>query len=406
LARLPEVQDDLSPASRSWLDATSARDRKALGQYLTPRPLADALVEGLDLESGMRVLDPGVGTGELLAAAARRQPGLELFGWDVDAAALEAARANLPEANLQERSALDFREGESFDAVIGNPPYFQFRPGPAVKSRFSGVISGRPNIFAFFFQAGIEVLRPGGQLAYIVPPSLNSGAYFEALREYVTANSALEGLTVLDGTAHFEGANTAVQILVLRKGPPSDRFIYQRQCEDSGFRRVIFTAEPELLLAQFDGRRTLWDLGYEAATGTVVWNQRKGELRKSEGPGTVPLVWSHNLKAGELDLTSRPGKPRFIESDSPMTGPSVLVNRVVGSVGRGELRTALIPEGMEFLAENHVNVIRPQDGAKPLVGWEELHRMLEAPAAAERIRLLTGNTQISAKELTHLLPLG
>lgn len=145
------------------------------------------------------------------------------------------------------------------------------------------------------------------------------------------------------------------------------------------FRRVIFTAEPELLAAQFEGRRTLWDLGYEASTGTVVWNQRRDELRKAEGKDTVPLVWSHNLKAGELDLTSRPGKPRFIESATPMTGPAILVNRVVGSVGRGELRTALVPSGMEFLAENHVNLIRPRAGAEPEVGWEELHGMLARP---------------------------
>lgn len=406
MARPSEVQDDLSPASRSWLDATSARDRKALGQYLTPRQLADALVKGLDLEAGKRVLDPGVGTGELLAAAARCQPGLELTGWDIDAAALAAARVNLPDAVLEERSALDPWKGESFDLVVGNPPYFQFRPDPAVKARFTDVISGRPNIFAFFFKVGLEVLRPNGQLAYIVPPSLNSGAYFEALREYVIANAALEGLTVLDGTAHFEGANTAVQILVLRKGPSSDRFLFERQCEGSGFRRVIFTAEPEKLSTGFEGRRTLWELGYEATTGTVVWNQRRDELRKAEGEGTVPLVWSHNLKAGELDLTSRPGKPRFIESVDPMTGPAVLVNRVVGSVGRGELRTALVPEGMEFLAENHVNVVRPRSGVVPEISWQELHELLEDPAAARRIRMLTGNTQISARELTHLLPLG
>ncbi len=39
-------------------------------------------------------------------------------------------------------------------------------------------------------------------------------------------------------------------------------------------------------------------------------------------------------------------------------------------------------------------------------GWDELHRMLADPEAVDRLRLLTGNTQISAKELTHLLPLG
>lgn len=355
----------------------------------------------------MRVLDPGVGTGELLAAAARRQDGLELFGWDVDKKALAAAAAHIPGATFEKRSALDAWDGEPFDLVIGNPPYFQFRPGPALKERYAAVISGRANIFAFFFQAGLEVLRPGGRLAFIVPPSLNSGAYFEALREHITGVASVESLTVLEGTDLFEGANTAVQLLVLRKGESGKDFLFERECADSGFRRVIFSAEADRLTACFDGRSTLWELGFEAFTGTIVWNQHRGALRKRASDEVVPLIWSHNLKDGEVEFGNRPDKPQYIRPPGEVeSGPAALVNRVVGSVGKGELRTALVPEGAEFLAENHVNVIRPRPGAEPKVDWQVLHGMLEDPGAAERLRLLTGNTQISARELTHLLPLG
>ena len=93
-----------------------------------------------------------------------------------------------------------------------------------------------------------------------------------------------------------------------------------------------------------------------------------------------------------------------------MIGPALLVNRVIGAVGRGEIRTAFVPEGMEFLAENHVNVIRPRTDRRllpkaPRLGWRQLQAALEAPGAGDRARLLTGNTQLSASELTHLLPL-
>ena len=77
---------------------------------------------------------------------------------------------------------------------------------------------------------------------------------------------------------------------------------------------------------------------------------------------------------------------------------------MVGAVGRGELRAALIPEGVEFIAENHVNLIRPrEDGFE--IDWEVVLASLSRPEVADRVRLLTGNTQISARELTHLLPL-
>ncbi|MBN8866150.1 MAG: SAM-dependent DNA methyltransferase [Solirubrobacterales bacterium] len=360
----------------------------------------------------MKVLDPGVGTGELLRAALDREPGLEVRGWDIDAGVIEAAGRLVPEASLELRSALEAGdEPGGFDLVIGNPPYFQVRLGRAERERFSKVISGRANVFALFFQAGLEQVAPGGSLAFIVPPSMNSGAYFEALREYLAARAEITALTVLSGNDLFEGANTAVQLLVLRRGEAAgDRFVFRREVSEAGFRRVVFSAEPDRLAAEFEGRRTLWELGLFAATGQVVWNQNRDRLFAEPAPGRVPLIWSHHIGEGELRDQQRAGKPGFydtVEGRPPLVGPAIVVNRVVGAVGRGELRAALIPAGREFLAENHVNVLRARPGVDPeAVEWERILASLTREGVAGRVRLLTGNTQISATELTHLLPLG
>lgn len=424
--QLPE----LSEISREWLASNPVESRKALGQYLTPAPVAGALLDRLTTRPGMRVLDPGVGTGELLRAVRERWPEAELTGWDVDRTALEAAARLVPEASLVRRSALDRPADDAgFDLVVGNPPYFQLRPTPDQKKRFGQVISGRANIFAFFFKAGLDALRPGGTLAYIVPPSMNSGAYFERLREHLIERATITSLTVLDGADQFEGVNTAVQLLILekRKGrsaagdPPAGKaagadggehpgepFVFERNSPGAGFRRIVFTPDPVALARQFEGRQTLWELGFEAVTGTIVWNQHREQLRDSPGPGTVPLIWSRDLGTGGRRAAARsPGKPGFVTGREPRYGPAILVNRVVGAVGRGELRTAFVEEGEPYLAENHVNVIRLRSDRNrpPTVGWERLGAALGAPEVAERVRLLTGNTQISAGELTHLLPL-
>ena len=80
-------------------------------------------------------------------------------------------------------------------------------------------------------------------------------------------------------------------------------------------------------------------------------------------------------------------------------------NRIVGAVGSGDLRCALVPEKMKFVAENHVNVIRQHNNFQPRISWRELLAKLRAPDISEKIRVLTGNTQVSATELTHLLPI-
>ena len=161
----PKVVDGFSPSSQSWLEASDAKHRKNFGQYMTPRQVREKLLDLIELEPGMRVLDPGVGTGEFLASALARVSDLITEGWDVDPAVLGSARKLLPGSSLIERSALDPYFGDGFDVVIGNPPYFQFKAAPEVKSQFARVISGRPNIFALFFQAGLEALKPGGTLA-------------------------------------------------------------------------------------------------------------------------------------------------------------------------------------------------------------------------------------------------
>jgi len=384
---------------------------------MTPRPVAEALLDRIELRPGMRVLDPGVGTGELLRAALDREPGLRCCGWDIDESALAAASELVPEASLELRSAIapPPAERRDFDLVIGNPPYFQLRLDPAERQRFAGVLSGRANIFALFFQAGLDFLAPGGRLGFIVPPSMNSGAYFESLREHLTSRATVEDLTILDGTDWFEGANTAVQLLVLSKPEvPSARpsFVFKREVPEAAFRRVILSAEPDRLAAEFEGRRTLWDLGLEATTGRVIWNENRERLHGGPGPGRVPLIWSHSIADGGLKPPEdgRRGKPGFYDTRdggrASSTGPAIVVNRVVGAVGRGELRAAVVPGGMEFVAENHVNVILPRKGLPDAgVDWEEVLVALRQPDVAGRIRLLTGNTQISARELTHLLPL-
>jgi adenine-specific DNA-methyltransferase len=364
----------------------------------------------------MRVLDPGVGTGELLAAVARREPAARLTGWDIDGSALAAAAELVPNAELVRRSALE-PPGGPFDLVIANPPYFQVRVTPELRRRFGDVISGRANAFALFFKAGLDLLAPGGRLAYIVPPSMNSGAYFEALREHIVSRGRLTHLEILDGSAVFEGANTAAQLIVVELREPGDRsagtgaadsrFVFEREQPEAGFRRVLFTPDADALRRDFEGRRSLWQLGYEAVTGSVVWNQRREDLRAGPGDGRVPLAWSADLRGGTFDRRSGPAgtRPGWVEDARPLRGPALLVNRVVGAVGRGEIRTALVPEGLEFLAENHVNLIRRRSRTPVLAGWEELEVLLQADGVVDRLRRLTGNTQISAGELTHLLPL-
>lgn len=404
--------DGFSEPTREWIASAPLGERKRLGQYMTPRRLRERLLDRCDLRPGMRVLDPAVGTGEFLRSVLDRQPDAQAYGWDVDRRLVEAARRVVPEARLEVRCALaagaggERPAGEPFDLVVGNPPYFQFRADADLRARFREVISGRVNIFALFFRVGLEALRPGGQLAFVAPPSMNAGAYFDRLRRYLVRRARVEFLEIHGEPDLFHRANTAVQLIVLRAGEGSSAGPHVARCDDPPprFRRLVFTEDAGAFARRRASGDSLFRLGYEAVTGTVVWNQHRAALRRRPDRGTALLIWSHNI--GEtLEVAGDRSKPQFIETDRRERGPAIVVNRVIGAVGKGRLRCALVPEGMEFVAENHVNVVRPHGGFAPRVTFGELLAALRRETTGECARLITGNTQLSATELTHLLPL-
>lgn len=397
---------DFTPETIEWLKTANLKERQSKGQYMTPRHLRSYLLDQLDLKPGHKVLDPAVGTGEFLRQALEIQPEIEVTGWDVDCSILEIARRNCPSANLVCRSGLDDYEGELFDFVIGNPPYFELKLDSHAKSKFSQVVNGRPNIYGLFFQVGLEVLKPGGTLAYVVPPSMNAGAYFKSLRQYLTKTNHVVSLKVFNDSSMFVDAQTAVQVIVIRKGLGASKHTFEVNDPHSGVTSLVFCEDPKSFAKLYEGCVSLFSLGYEAVTGTTVWNQHKESLvNKADSADTIPLLYARNIVDGGIELTSDDRRPQYIRGGRSMIGEAIVVNRIIGGVGKGVIKAGLIPEGFRFAAENHLNVIRPIAGSTQKVSVRELFELINDPEIIEKARTLTGNTQLSATEWTYLIPI-
>lgn len=103
---------------------------------LVPRPDTETVIEGaldfvvrggLRMEK-LRILDIGTGSGALLLALLRELPNAIGIGTDLSAAALDVARANAAQCDLESRSSFfvcDIASGVPgpFDLVVSNPPY-------------------------------------------------------------------------------------------------------------------------------------------------------------------------------------------------------------------------------------------------------------------------------------------
>ncbi len=201
----------------------------------------------------------------------------------------------------------------------------------------------------------------------------------------------------MEAPGWFEGAQQTVMLFVAQKGAPDPGTYW--------FRRgnlEILTEEPERLRALFEGASTLAELGCRVRTGRVVWNQRRSDLT-DDPQGAVRLFWAHEIGAGRWKRSRVSGRPRYVRGVAADRGPAVLVNRVTGVGVRARLRAVAVPAGRRFLAENHVNVVFPPpdwDAART----RALVSALLSERAARAVRLVTGNTQVSARELEQLVP--
>ncbi len=79
-----------------------------------------------------------------------------------------------------------------FDVVIGNPPYVrqeQIRHDKlALKERYE-CFSGTADLYVFFYEAGIKLLRPGGTFSFITSNKWLRAGYGEKLRKWLDKNT-------------------------------------------------------------------------------------------------------------------------------------------------------------------------------------------------------------------------
>lgn len=118
-----------------------------------------------------------------------------------------------------------------FDAIIGNPPYVrqeQLTPfKPVLKSRFSSY-NGMADLYVYFFEQAVRLLRPGGRFAFTVTNKWLKAGYAEQLRGVLAERTWLEALTDFGhARGFFPGTDVFPSIICARRPllveePPED----------------------------------------------------------------------------------------------------------------------------------------------------------------------------------------
>lgn len=107
-----------------------------------------------------------------------------------------------------------------FDVVIGNPPYVRMeliKPIKPYLEKHYEVAADRADLYYYFYELGLKLLKPGGCLGYISSSTFFKTGSGENLRRYLLANAQLRTLIDFGDLQVFEGVTTYPAIVVMDK---------------------------------------------------------------------------------------------------------------------------------------------------------------------------------------------
>jgi len=366
--------------------ATEAH-RKAHGQFFTPPAIARFMARlSAPLATGAWVIEPGAGTGILLAGLAEHFIKQEGFSaWRVTAYETEAtlrpaltlalgyARHWLSTRDVSfkfEIKTSDFISAnttllrpapllESLDEqhspqlIISNPPYFKLPKSDPRVSVLKEVVHGQPNIYALFMAASAKLLRPEGQLIFITPRSFCSGPYFRQFRTWFFQAIALERVHLFESRTEAFDRDEVLQENVVLSGVKTTT---QRETVEISssygiadleiaavkrvpLRDILDLNSPEAILSIPVGPADasireifsrwpdrLRTLGLEISTGPIVPFRTDALTNEGDAAGTAPVVWVQHV--GRMAVTwplLRFAKPQWIRI-APSTRRLLLPN--------------------------------------------------------------------------------
>jgi predicted RNA methylase len=198
--------------------------QRIYGQFFTPDAVVAccyALLAG-SLPARPQLVDPACGDGAFLRYAAAQ--GLaareDIYGCDIDAALVGAlVAAGLPHVRRADGLDAASLPVGAFDLVIGNPPFGIATAG-----------GERPMASEVrFLLRALELVRPGGAIALVLPNGVLANERLRALRADLLRCCTLLAIVALPrATFQRTGTSAACSILLLRKAPmpPAHRVFF------------------------------------------------------------------------------------------------------------------------------------------------------------------------------------
>ena len=332
-------------------------NRENLGQYFTPIEVSRYMASLLKIpnKSKIKILDPGAGSGVLIASAIKhlvendkdrnkKEYRATLYEIDNDLIPSLTTSMNFLKKWCDDKS-VDFKfkienkdyilenatslddeptlfTSELFDIVISNPPYFKVSKEDKRAIACSKLVYGQPNIYSLFMGVAASQLDIGGQFLFITPRSFSSGQYFKAFRKFFFEKICIKKIHVFDSRTDAFQRDAVLQENIITYGERVEKLKKHEieilsssgksdinNCkslklsssdildEGNDFSLALPSSlEDASLLKKINSwTNSLEQMGLTISTGPVVPFRATEYLQVDEQKDSVPLLWIQHI---------------------------------------------------------------------------------------------------------------
>lgn len=255
LSKIDLSKTDLSIIDTAFEYLLPKSAKGSRGQYFTPRHVVVEMVKILNPQKNERVLDPACGSGGFLLHTAKfvknKNTMLKIYGVDFDKRMVKIAKALIliagyENARIYNNNSLAYMEElkeNSFDVIFANPPFGGEIRDEKILQEYELAKSNHKKQrdaverHILFIERVIQLLKPGGRGALVVPQGILNNTNLSYIREWLFTKSRIIGVISLDANTFKPHTNVKTSLLFFQKwqGPAlTDYQVFMAVSQKSG----------------------------------------------------------------------------------------------------------------------------------------------------------------------------